>query len=144
MRINGEWRLDDRGVLEPVLHVKIKDADGVWQEVAFPIDTGAETTVFSPDDLESLGLHCVPSMHQIVGVGGSVDVMKVDTKLRLELDSGSTIDINGPFDGLAEGREGELSILGRDVLANFAAIIDRPGGVIALLHGRHRYVIQEA
>jgi hypothetical protein len=82
-------------------------------------------------------------MHQIVGVGGSVDVLKVETKLRLEVDTGSTIDINGPFDGLAEGREGELSILGRDVLGHFAAIIDRPGGVISLLHGRHRYSIHE-
>lgn len=39
--------------------------------------------------------------------------------------------------------EGELSILGRDVLGNFAVILDRPGDAIALLHGRHRYSIHE-
>lgn len=51
--------------------------------------------------------------------------------------------IKGPFDGLPEGREGELSIFGRDVLGNFAVILDRPGDAIALLHGRHRYSIYE-
>ncbi|MFO0806173.1 MAG: aspartyl protease family protein [Gemmataceae bacterium] len=143
MRINGKWQLDEHGVLEPILFAKVLDASGSWQKIPFLIDTGAETTVFSPDDLGTLGLPCLPSRHHIVGVGGTVDVLTVDTKLQLELDSGSSIVINGPFDGLVEGREGEFSLLGRDVLSHFAAIFDRPGGVLALLHGRHRYSIHE-
>ena len=94
-------------------------------------------------DLRRLSMVCRPSLHQIEGIGGSIEVLTVETKLRLEVDTGATIDINGPFDGLEEGRDGELSILGRDVLGHFAAIFDRPVNIIALLHGRHRYSIHE-
>ena len=143
MRINGQWRIDDRGVAEPILVGRLLSSFGEWLQVPFLIDTGAERTLLSPDILEALGFVATPSRHQFVGLGGAVDVWTVQTKLRLDLDSGSHIDINGPFDGLHSGREGEMAILGRDVIVHFATIFDRPADTITLLHGRHRYSIHE-
>ena len=143
MRINGVWQLDEHEVTEPVLFGRLQRLDSSWIPAAFLIDTGAERTLLSPDILEALGFVATPSRHQFVGLGGAVDVWTVQTKLRLDLDSGSHIDINGPFDGLHSGREGEMSILGRDVIGHFATIFDRPADTITLLHGRHRYSTHE-
>ena len=143
MRINGEWLPDLNGVLEPNLHCRLQTGSGEWVEVSFLIDSGAERTVISADIIRQIDAPAHVSLHSLVGLNGSVSVLTVSTKLKLELDNGSSIVVNGPFDGLPEGREGELSILGRDVLGNFAVILDRPGDAIALLHGRHRYSIHE-
>ena len=143
MHIHGEWRLDESGVLTPVLDCKLLSGTGEWLDAGFLIDSGAERTVISGDVLRQLDAPTHVSLHFLVGLGSSVQVLTVSTKLMLELDNGSSIVVNGPFDGLPEGREGELSILGRDVLGNFAVILDRPGEAIALLYGRHRYSIHE-
>ena len=82
-------------------------------------------------------------MQSLSGIGTAMQVLSVTTRLRLSLDDGTSITVNGPFFGLTDEREGELSILGRDVLGNFAVILDRPKSVIALLHGRHEYAIRE-
>ena len=143
MRINGEWRPDENGVLNPVLECELLTGLGEWVEVTFLIDSGAEQTVISSDILRRIDVPAQISLHSLVGIGAASQVLTASTKLRLKLDSNSTVTINGPFAGLPEGREGELSILGRDVLGNFAVILDRPGDAIALLHGRHRYSIHE-
>ncbi len=143
MRINGQWRRDENDVLTPVIECGLLAGDGEWLYTYFLIDSGAERTVISADILRQLDSPCHASLHSLVGLGDSVQVLTVSTKLKFEPDNGSSIVVNGPFDGLPEGREGELSILGRDVLGNFAIILDRPGDVIALLHGRHRYSIHE-
>ncbi len=143
MRIKGKWRRDENDVLTPVLECGLLTGNGEWFNTYFLIDSGAERTVISGDVLRELDAPTHVSLHSLVGLGSSVQVLTVSTKLKLELDNGSSIVVNGPFDGLPEGREGELSILGRDVLGNFAVILDRPGDAIALLHGRHRYSIHE-
>lgn len=143
MRINGEWRPDENGVLNPVLECELLTGLGEWVEVTFLIDSGAEQTVISSDILRRIDVPAQISLHSLVGIGAAIQVLTASTKLRLKLASDSTVTINGPFAGLPEGREGELSILGRDVLGNFAVILDRPGDAIALLHGRHRYSIHE-
>jgi hypothetical protein len=38
----------------------------------------------------------------------------------------------------------DMSVLGRDVIELFAAIIDRPGNVVALIRQHHRYTVQVA
>lgn len=141
MRINGKWRLDENGVLTPVIVCELLTGRGKWVEAIFLVDSGAERTVLSTDDLNELDAPAQLAPHTLMGISGSIQVLTVKTRLKFALDRGSPVHINGPFDGIPEGREGELSILGRDVLGNFAVILDRPGGVIALLHGRHRYAI---
>ena len=42
MRINGEWRPDENGVLNPVLECELLTGLGEWVEVTFLIDSGAE------------------------------------------------------------------------------------------------------
>ncbi|MFO0805752.1 MAG: hypothetical protein U0791_21835 [Gemmataceae bacterium] len=143
MRINGEWKWDENGVMTPVLICELLSGDGEWMKSQFLIDSGAERTVISPDILRTLDAPVQMALDSLVGVGAAVQVLTVSTYLRLKLDDGATITVNGPFFGLPQEREGELSILGRDVLGNFAVILDCPGDAIALLHGRHRYTIHE-
>jgi len=38
--------------------------------------------------------------------------------------------------------QGSMSVLGRDILNLFACIIDRPGDVVCLLTGEHRYRVE--
>ena len=143
MRINGSWVSNANGVLEPVLRVAVESAPGEWIEEAFLVDSGAEQTVLSPELIKSLDVPRRPSLNQLIGIGGVISCLTVTTRLRLQREDGLPAMINGPFDGIPEGREGELSILGRDVLGNFALILDRPGRVISLLHGQHWYAIHE-
>ena len=78
----------------------------------------------------------------LTGVGGRVGAVHLPSRLELSVSDEKSVIINGPFVGLLETTL-ERSVLGRDVLGHFAVIVDRPGNTICLLHGRHRYVIQE-
>jgi len=144
MIVLGEWRTDENGVLTPVLDCFLLGGSGKWLAVSFLIDSGAERTVLSPEILRDLDAPSQMSLDTLVGIGAASQVLTVSSRLRLQTVDGSEVIVNGPFFGLPQGREGELSILGRDVLGNFAAILDRPGRVIALLHGQHHYSIHEA
>lgn len=144
MRISGEWLPDDHGVHEPILRVQLETGSGGWLACAFLLDTGAEKTLLAADVVEQLAVPTSPSVRQLVGLGGIVEALTVPTRLRFTLDDGGAAVVNGPFEGLPVGREGELSILGRDILGLFAVIVDRPGKVTCLLSGRHRYIIQES
>ena len=85
----------------------------------------------------------IPSPTKLGGIDGPVDALTVTTQIGFVERSGGLLTVSGPFDGLTAGRDGELSILGRDVLGRFAVIVDRPGNVVCLLTDRHHYVIQE-
>lgn len=144
MLIVGEWRPDENGVLTPVLDCFLLAGNGKWHAVSFLIDSGAERTVLSPEILRDLDAPAQMSLNSLVGIGTASQVLTVSSRLKLQAADKTDVIVNGPYFGLAEGREGELSILGRDVLSNFAVILDRPGHAITMLHGRHHYSIHEA
>jgi hypothetical protein len=106
------------------------------------IDTGAEATVFRYDLLYSLQLEAESDDGSfLTGVGGASSSVRVATALRFERDDGVPVVFNGTFYGFTDPIALDLSVLGRDVLGHFAAIVDRPSTVVALLAGQHRYQI---
>lgn len=56
MQINGEWFLGDDGVARPVIRGEILAGNGSWVKTPFPVDTGADRTVFSAAILAALRL----------------------------------------------------------------------------------------
>jgi hypothetical protein len=143
MLVPGKWEPDENGVLTPVLHCHLLCGSGAWLKVHFLIDSGAERTVLSSKILRELDAPAHMSFDTLLGIGSIAQVLTVSSRLKMQAADKTDVIVNGPFFGLPEGREDELSILGRDVLGNFAIILDRPGDAIALLHGRHHYSIHE-
>lgn len=142
MRIDGQWAVDDLGVTYPFIPARIQNELGEWMECPFILDTAAERTVIAAEVVGQLGFPLIHSNVILSGVGGLVRTYRLPTRIELSPRGGNSIAINGPFVGSVESSL-QLSVLGRDVLANFAVIVDRPGNTVCLLHGRHRYVIQE-
>ncbi len=142
MRIHGDWLRTDTGEVVPRLLVEIRAGDGQWLSTPFLIDTGAERTAFTYDLLYALQLEPEPSDGSyLTGVGGVSATVLLATTLRLRRDDGQFVPIHGTFYGLTDPIALEMSVLGRDVLGHFAAIVDRPGKTVALLAGQHRYQV---
>ena len=70
MRINGGWFETDERLPQPVMIGALQTADGRWVKCPFLIDTGADTTVFSPKVLRQLGRPITLAPKQLLGVGG--------------------------------------------------------------------------
>jgi hypothetical protein len=143
MRVDGEWGVCLDGDIRPILRAEIFLPDSAWLEVRFLIDTGADRTVFSADVLAASRLRSVSRRGRIGGVGGVVETEFVKTQIRCRRDDGVQVVFRGEFAALTEPDVLEMSVLGRDILSSFAAIIDRPGNVVTLLGGQHHYSIQQ-
>lgn len=145
MRLNGEWLANRAGVLLPTITIAVRAADGSWRKSPFLVDTGAEATVLRYDLLYSLQLEPVPDDGSfLTGVGGESSSVRVATALRFERDDGVPVVFNGTYYGFTDPIALDLSVLGRDVLGHFAAVVDRPGLAVALVAGQHRYQIVSA
>ena len=142
MRVDGRWAVDDDGVTYPLIPARVQTNAGGWIRCPLLLDTGAERTVIAAEIVEQLGFPPIPLSPGLTGVGGRVGAVHLPSRLELSVSDEKSVIINGPFVGLLETTL-ERSVLGRDVLGHFAVIVDRPGNTICLLHGRHRYVIQE-
>jgi hypothetical protein len=143
MLIPGEWSLDHDGVERPVLRAEALTAAGTWLPVTFLVDTAADRTVFHAGFFDLLGFEPLEDSDQLAGVGGLTRSVKVPTRLRLTRSDGVPVPINGPFGVFVDPAAADCSLLGRDVLNHFGLIVDYESKVVCLLHGRHRYVIQE-
>jgi len=143
MRFDGTWTMDAVGVTWPVVTAKVQKADAGWVECEFVVDTGAEITIIAAEIFHQLGLPGHPSSTNLQGVGGTVESVRVDTVIQFTQPNGAPAIVRSQFHAAAAPGTVEMSLLGRDILANFAVIVDRPGNTVCLLHGRHRYVIQE-
>lgn len=141
MQINGEWLLCEDGVVRPVIRGRILGSDGSWIVVEFLVDTGADRTVLSASILLSLHLPQLETNEAISGVGGITDSVLVETKLHLQRETGKPVVFSGRFAAVIDPVALDLSILGRDIMDLFAAIIDRPSGAVCLLSQRHHYSI---
>ncbi len=143
MRLEGTWAIDAAGVSWPVITAEVQGAGGAWIECEFLLDTGAEITVIAANIFHQLRLPSLPSSHGLQGVGGTVGSVRVDTVIRFTQPDGTHATVRSQFHAAPVPGTVEMSLLGRDILGNFAVIVDRPGKTICLLHGKHRYVIQE-
>lgn len=144
MRIDGEWFECDDGFVRPVVRGDILNASGIWEPTPFLIDTGADCTVFSAAILEVLGFDTTASEQRLGGVGGVAESVKVATQIRLVQDDGGTAVFRGEYAAFAQLEALDMSVLGRDIMAMFAVIVDRPDDVVALLRQPHRYAIETA
>ena len=141
MRIDGLWYLCDDGVVRPVFQSEVMTAAGAWVKVPFLVDTGADRTVFSGDVLNTLQLGVMQTADRLVGAGGEIDSIIVETEIRLTQDDSARAVFRGHFAGCANLEALDMSVLGRDILNLFAVIVDRPGDLVCLLSPRHFYEI---
>lgn len=76
--------------------------------------------------------------------GSSItDSVLVETKLHLQRETGKPVAFSGRFAAVIDPVALDLSILGRDIIDLFAAIIDRPSGAVCLLSQRHHYSVMQ-
>jgi predicted aspartyl protease len=141
MRIDGAWTPDEDGVLRPVFAARLLAAADRWIEGDFLLDTGAECTMISGNMLRKLGLPSVSALRQLGGVGGMTETVLVSTRLELKRTDVGIVSIEGPFTAFTDADALELSVLGRDLLQHFAAIVDYSAQTLCLIAGRHRYSI---
>ncbi len=145
MRINGEWHWSESGGVTPRVQAEIRTRDGNWLAASFLLDTGAERSVFTYDVLDAVQLDPEPSDGTyLVGVGGTSATILVATKIRMQATDGQWAPVKGVYYAFTDPISLDLCILGRDVLSNFAVIVDRPGNQILLLARDHRYHVMPA
>lgn len=142
MRIDGRWHATETGVRLPCLDLEVRGANGARVPATFLLDTGAERTTFTYDLVDALQLEPEPDDGTyLAGVGGTSPAIRLATALLLPIGGGRSVPMNGVFYGFADPIALDMSLLGRDVLSNFAVIVDRPGNQIMLLARDHRYQI---
>jgi hypothetical protein len=142
MRINGEWALCDDDAVRPILRGELQTADGRWVQAPLLVDTGADCTVLSADVFDALKLPAAEVQSQLGGIGGAAESVIVHTQLPLLCDDGRAAFFKGNFAAFTSPSAADMSVLGRDILASFAVIIDQPGDVVCLIGQRHRYLVQ--
>jgi hypothetical protein len=141
MRIVGEWLECDDGVTRPIVRANVLNVGGQFIAERFLIDTGADRTVLSGDLLQDLRLSAISpsSSGTLMGVGGITTFALISTAIELTRDDGGPATIRGEFAAFTDLRATDLSILGRDVLDNFAVIVSRRRNESLLLAPNHRY-----
>ncbi len=144
MKVDGYWEIDKTGAARPVLKAGMMDAGGRPVEVTFLIDTGSDRTVLDYQTLIELGPDVEPTDEYLHGVGGRVDAVAIDVPILFQRSDGQTVLVRGPFLASPDPAALGPSVLGRDVLDNFALIVDRHGDIVTLLHAPHRYIVLDA
>lgn len=140
MIIEGSWKVCDDGVLRPVILGEVRASDGSWVEAWFLADTGADRTVLSADVLRKLNVQTVGSTH-VGGVGGQAASVAIDTEIQMRREDRTWVLFKGRFLAVTDPTALDMSVLGREITNLFALITDRPGDVVCLLGGEHRYQI---
>lgn len=144
MLFHGSWFLAPDRVLRPIIKAYLFASDGSSCIIPFMVDSGADRTVFSAEALDAIGIEWPEATDlQLEGVGGRARVVNVDLAIYLTREMGNMVRFNGPYLGFPEPNDLEISILGRDLLNNFAVILDRKKEVVLLVAPNHTYSIQE-
>lgn len=144
MRIDGLWLECDDGFVRPIVAAQILSSSGEWIAAPLLVDTGADCTVLSAAVYAILGFEGQDSRQSLGGVGGLTDSLTISTQIRLPRSDGGAANMRGEFSAFSELASLDMSVLGRDILDLFAAVVDRPGKAVSLIRDMHRYVIQPA
>jgi predicted aspartyl protease len=139
MIVAGRWSLCEDGMVRPVVRASIKKDDEDWINVDFLIDTGADRTVFISQVAAQLGLSPVGSRDQLIGLGGNVGSYQVKTMVRFHGLEGEIFKIESDYPVLTDPKALEQSLLGCDLLQEFALIMDRKADRIWLVTRGHQY-----
>lgn len=115
-----------------MVSLELLKVDSNWVEALFLIDSGADRTVLSKNAAARLGLPLLPNPVQLEGVGGMIEVLSVETQLRLTDRRGSRGVFHNRFSVFTDDNL-EMSVLGRDVMDRFVLILDRKQELVALL-----------
>ena len=142
MVIGGEWLLFDDGIFRPIIRGEILSGDDSWAEIYFLVDTGADRTVFNAAVLTKLNLPFLEAENRIGGVGGLVNSVTVETQIRLLRENGNQVAFRGKYAAVTELEALDFCVLGRDILDNFAVIVDFPQEFIGLIRQNHIYRIE--
>jgi predicted aspartyl protease len=142
MRIDGEWALFDDGVMRPLVSGEILAAAGSWLKFPVLVDTGADRTVLTAVALTQLGLRPNTSYDGISGLGGMAESVVIETQVRLSRENSSKVVFRGQYEAVTEVQSLDMCVLGRDITALFAVIVDQERGVVCMLSQRHHYKIQ--
>jgi hypothetical protein len=144
MRIVDEWLLCTDGETRPVVKAFVTDVAGAEVEAYFPIDTGADRTVFTTDLFAVLGLPpaAPPPGFALAGVGSRPAFVVVRTTLTLYADNRLPARIQGDFAAFTDPAAADMSILGRNVLDHFDLIASRRRNEVLLLAQNHQYRVE--
>lgn len=139
----GHWKTLEDGVTRPIIRVEVRAADKSFIAADFLIDTGADHTVFSSALYDRLGVDAFSSqVTSLVGIGGAVSARLTTTAIAFTDTHGRVLRIHAQYAAIIAADEGELSILGRDVLDQFDLVFSRQHDQILLLRGQHRATVQ--
>ena len=141
MRIDGEWYPCDDGFIRPTVVGNVRTGQDRYIAVRFLIDSGADWTTFAPRVVRRLKTTLEASPFDLIGIGGLRSTSAVTTIIHLPCDHGLTAKMHGTFGALTEPGSLEMSVLGRDVLNEFAVILDKKNDLVVLINQRHRYSI---
>lgn len=146
MLVTGEWQLRDDGVMRPIVRAKVLGVAGNLIPENFPIDSGADRTVFSATLLAQLQLPAKSAQPGVTlsGIGGTSEFVLATTVVEFSRDEGGPVRVRGEFAGFTDPTATDLSVLGRDVLDNFDLLISRRRNEILLLAPRHQYHIEQS
>ena len=143
MRIDGDWLPCDDGVVRPLIVGTVLARDGSWRRMEFLVDTGADRTVLTADILQDLDLVASPTTGTVVGLGGEVGSLEVNTEIALPCRGSGRALFRGSISAIIDSDALDMSVLGRDITGLFSVIVDRPGAVVCLIGQRHRYSIEQ-
>jgi hypothetical protein len=141
MLITGTWHTCDDGIIRPVIHAEIQAWDGSWVKAPHLVDTGADRTVFSVDILQALRLQSAVGEERLAGMGGEVNTIIVETRIRLTHENGGKIMLRGQYAAVTRAEALDMCVLGRDVMNLFSLIVDWPQRLVCLLGQHHQYMI---
>jgi len=65
----------------------------------------------------------------------------IETTIRLMREPAGVATFPGWYCAMTSLEALDMSVLGRDVIDEFALIVDRPGAVVCLVNQRHSYTI---
>lgn len=125
------------GALPLVTGIVTIASHGASGGVAFLIDTGARSTLLAPRDVRRLGIDArsLSSELELVGVGGSMAAGFLESTLTLgDYSLELSLRVLIPDDRVPNDMFDLMpSILGRDVLAHFALILEQRTSRVLLL-----------
>lgn len=144
MRIKGKWQTGADGIARPVFEGYVATANGNQFPVTLLIDTGADLTVLAPTVAQQLAGMVQPTALDTTasGVGGTLQLHELAVDLLLPTTSGRRARIHGPLPVLLNSGSLEFSVLGRDVLDQFALIYARPQDELLLLIPPDTFLLQ--
>jgi len=126
MLVNGRYVSID-GIHRPFVKASVLSPSGVWMDIPFLVDTGADATFLDYSCIAYLGIDVssLPTKDDAGGVAGTLSYYEFPAQLRLEGETNEAKIFSGNIGILTAPEISDTPVLGRDVLDHFAAIFDR-------------------